>query len=299
MYPITPATSASHALAKIFEDLGGIVHQAEDEIAAVGVALGASFAGNTAITFTSGPGMALKTEFQGLSVMVETPLVIVDVQRGGPSTGLPTKIEQGDLLHSLYATPGDAPKIVMAVGDIEDCFYVLTEAKQIAEKYRTLVIVLTDANLATGQQIFERPDVSSMEPPKPPKLDPVAPGTLPYDWDEDTGLSHRLIRGQPGGMGVVTSLNHDRNGRACYDSVPNQRAHRMRSRKLITFQKTLPTPKIYGPDKGELLPIGWGSTRGAIEEAVDRLHEAGREVASINLRYLNPLPLKLKELFAN
>jgi len=297
MYPITPATSASHALAGIFEELGGIVHQAEDEIAAIGVALGASFAGNTALTITSGPGMALKTEFQGLAVMVETPLVIVDVQRGGPSTGLPTKIEQGDLLHCLFATPGDAPKIVMAAADIEDCFYILTEAKRIAEEYRMLVVVLSDANLATGQQIFKRPEVGHLHPPGPPDRSPVPDGTMPYDWDQETGLSRRIIPGQPGGMGVVTSLNHDRNGKACYDTVRNQRAHRMRSRKLITFQKTLPLPEIYGPSTGELLLIGWGSTRGAIEEAVDRLQEAGMQVASINLKYLNPLPLGLKELF--
>ena len=299
MYPITPATSASHALSGMFESLGGIVHQAEDEIAAIGVALGASFAGNTALTITSGPGMALKTEFQGLAVMVETPLVIIDVQRGGPSTGLPTKIEQGDLLHCLYGTPGDAPKIVMAVGDIEECYYVLSEAKRIAEEYRALVVILSDANLATGQQLFERPDVSRLKPPMPPPLPAVEPGTLAYDWDEETGLSQRLIPGQPGGMGVVTSLNHDRNGRACYDSVRNQRAHRMRSRKLRTFQKTLPLPKIHGPEEGDLLLVSWGSTRGAVDEAVDRLREEGASVASVNLRYLNPLPNGLKELFSN
>ncbi|MEE8424872.1 MAG: 2-oxoacid:acceptor oxidoreductase family protein, partial [Elusimicrobiota bacterium] len=145
MYPITPATSASHALADIFEDFGGFVHQAEDEIAAIGVAVGASYAGKQAITITSGPGMALKTEFQGLAVMTETPLVIVDVQRGGPSTGLPTKIEQGDLLHALFGTPGDAPKVVMAASTIEECYYILATARKIAEEFRMLVIVLSDA----------------------------------------------------------------------------------------------------------------------------------------------------------
>ena len=176
MYPITPATSASHALSDLFEEFGGFVHQAEDEIAAIGVALGASYAGKTALTITSGPGMALKTEFQGLAVMTETPLVIVDVQRGGPSTGLPTKIEQSDLLHALYGAPGDAPKVVMAPSTIEECYYILTVARRIAEEFRMLVIVLSDANLATGQQLFDRPDISQTPEQAPLDLSPVPPG---------------------------------------------------------------------------------------------------------------------------
>ena len=298
MYPITPATSASHVLSEIFEDLGGLVHQAEDEIAAIGVAMGASYAGRTALTITSGPGMALKTEFQGLAVMTETPLVIVDVQRGGPSTGLPTKIEQGDLLHALFGAPGDAPKVVMAASTIEECFYILTLAKRIAEEFRMLVIVLSDANLATGQQLFPRPDLSKLPRHVPLDLSPVPAGTLPYDWDPETGLSRRLIPGQPGGMGVITSLNHDRNGKACYDAERNQRAHKMRSRKLAALQKTLQPPAVHGDDSGDLLLIGWGSTRGAIEEAVDRARAEGLAVSSVNLQFLSPLPPGLKDIFS-
>lgn len=297
MYPITPATSASHVLSEILEEFGGFVHQAEDEIAAIGVALGASYAGKTALTITSGPGMALKTEFQGLAVMTETPLVLVDVQRGGPSTGLPTKIEQGDLLHALYGTPGDAPKVVMAASSIEDCYHIMPIARQIAETFRMLVIVLSDANLATGQQLFERPDSSQVPGRIPLDLSPVAEGTLPYDWDEETGLSQRLIPGQPGGMAVITSLNHDRNGKACYDSERNQRAHDLRSRKLAVLQKALKRPLIQGADVGDLLVVGWGSTRGAIEEAVDRCRARGLAVSSIHLQFLSPLQPGLKELF--
>ena len=298
MYPITPATSASHALSEIFEDFGGFVHQAEDEIAAIGVALGASYAGKTALTITSGPGMALKTEFQGLAVMTETPLVIVDVQRGGPSTGLPTKIEQADLLHALYGAPGDAPKVVIAPSTIEECYYILSVARRIAEEFRMLVIVLSDANLATGQQLFDRPDVS-LTPRRPPlDLRPVPPGALPYAWDPITGLSQRLIPGQPGGMGVTTSLNHDRDGKACYDSERNQRGHAMRSRKLAALQRTLNPPSVHGPAEGELLLVGWGSTRGAIEEAVDTAREEGLAVSSINIQFLSPLPAGLKEVFS-
>lgn len=298
MYPITPATSASHALSEVFEDFGGFVHQAEDEIAAIGVALGASYAGKTALTITSGPGMALKTEFQGLAVMTETPLVIVDVQRGGPSTGLPTKIEQADLLHALYGAPGDAPKVVVAPSTIEECYYILTLARKIAEEFRMLVIVLSDANLATGQQLFDRPDVS-LTPRRPPlDLGPVSADTLPYDWDPTTGLSHRLIPGQPGGMGVTTSLNHDRDGKACYDSERNQRGHAMRSRKLAALQQSLNPPSVHGAPEGDLLLVGWGSTRGAIEEAVDTARDEGLAVSSVNIQFLSPLPPGLREIFS-
>ena len=298
MYPITPATSASHELSDIFEDFGGFVHQAEDEIAAIGVALGASYAGKTALTITSGPGMALKAEFQGLAVMTETPLVIVDVQRGGPSTGLPTKIEQADLLHALYGAPGDAPKVVMAPSTIEECYYILSVARKIAEEFRMLVIVLSDANLATGQQLFDRPDVCETQERPPLDLSPVSPGALPYDWDPTTGLSQRLIPGQPGGMGVTTSLNHDLNGKACYDSESNQRGHAMRSRKLAALQRSLHRPSVYGEPEGDLLLVGWGSTRGAIEEAVDMAREEGYAVSSLNIQFLSPLPPGLHEIFA-
>jgi 2-oxoglutarate ferredoxin oxidoreductase subunit alpha len=298
MYPITPATSASHALSDLFEAFGGFVHQAEDEIAAIGVALGASYAGKTALTITSGPGMALKTEFQGLAVMTETPLVIVDVQRGGPSTGLPTKIEQSDLLHALYGAPGDAPKVVIAPSTIEECYYILTVARRIAEEFRMLVIVLSDANLATGQQLFDRPDISQTPQHAPLDLSPVAPGTLPYDWDPTTGLSQSLIPGQPGGMGVTTSLNHDRDGKACYDSERNQRGHVMRSRKLAALQQTLRPPPVHGAPEGDLLLVGWGSTRGTIEEAVDMAREEGLAVSSLHMQFLSPLPPGLHDIFA-
>ncbi|RLB42725.1 MAG: 2-oxoacid:acceptor oxidoreductase subunit alpha [Deltaproteobacteria bacterium] len=298
MYPITPATSASHALSEIFEDFGGFVHQAEDEIAAIGVAIGASYAGKTALTITSGPGMALKTEFQGLAVMTETPLVIIDVQRGGPSTGLPTKIEQSDLLHAIYGAPGDAPKVVMAPSTIEECFYILSVARKIAEEFRMLVIVLSDANLATGQQVFDRPDVSDTPRRPPLDLSPAPPGALPYDWDPTTGLSQRLIPGQPDGMGVTTTLNHDRDGKACYDAERNQRGHTMRSRKLAALQKTLNAPSVHGAPEGDLLLVGWGSTRGAIEEAVDMARDQGLSVSSLNMQFLSPLPPGLHEIFA-
>ncbi|PIE16346.1 MAG: 2-oxoglutarate oxidoreductase, partial [Proteobacteria bacterium] len=189
MYPITPATSASHYLAAAFHKAGGFVHQAEDEIAAVSFAVGASYAGKTALTITSGPGMALKTEMIGLAVMAEVPLVVVDVQRGGPSTGLPTKVEQGDLLHALFAHPGDAPKIVMAPATIDECFHFMITARKLAEDFRTPVIVLTDANLATGQTSFPYPELSEDLLSPPVDQSPWDPEVAPYQWDPKTGLS--------------------------------------------------------------------------------------------------------------
>ncbi len=298
MYPITPATSASHALSAVFEDFGGIVHQAEDEIAAIGVAIGASYAGKPALTITSGPGMALKTEFQGLAVMTEIPMVIVDVQRGGPSTGLPTKIEQADLLHALFGAPGDAPKIVIAPSTIEECYHVMITARKIAEEFRTLVIVLSDANLATGVQLFNRPEVSNSSLPPPMNTSPVPRGTQPFEWDEKTGLSRRLIPGQPGGTCVTTSLNHSTDGKVVYDSKSNQKGHQMRSRKLATFQQTLKKPTVFGNASGDLLIVGWGSTRGVIEEAVKMTRKEGFSVSALNIQFLNPLPPGLKEIFS-
>jgi 2-oxoglutarate/2-oxoacid ferredoxin oxidoreductase subunit alpha len=289
MYPITPATSVSHYLAEIFERFGGLMHQAEDEIAAAGVAIGASYAGQTAFTITSGPGLALKTEFIGLAVMTETPLVVVDVQRGGPSTGLPTKVEQSDLLTALYGAPGDAPKVVIAPSTMEECFHVMITARRIAEAFRCVVMVLTDANLATGVQPFPRPRLDPAWHARPIDLSAVAEGTRPYDWDPLTGLSRRLIPGQPGGMFTATGLAHDERSKVAYTSDVQQRSSAMRSRKLAVLQSLLQPPTVNGDPEGDLLVVGWGSTRGAIEEAVERAREAGRRVSSLHLTFLSPL----------
>ncbi|MEP6744239.1 MAG: 2-oxoacid:acceptor oxidoreductase family protein, partial [Gemmatimonadota bacterium] len=200
MYPITPATSVSHYLSEVFDRFGGIVHQAEDEIAAVGVAIGASYAGKVAFTVTSGPGLALKTEFLGLAVMTEIPLVVIDVQRGGPSTGLPTKVEQSDLLAALFASPGDSPHVVIAPATIEECFQVMVTARRLAETFRTVVMVLSDTNLASGVTPFPRPQVDAGWQAAPIDLAPVAEGQKPYGWDTTTGLSRRIVPGQAGGM---------------------------------------------------------------------------------------------------
>ncbi len=297
MYPITPATSVSHYLSEVFERFGGVVHQAEDEIAAAGVALGASYAGKVAFTITSGPGFALKTEFLGLAVMTEIPLVVVDVQRGGPSTGLPTKVEQSDLLAALFGQPGDSPHIVIAPATIEECFHVMITARRLAEVFRTVVIVLSDANLATGVTPFPRPSLDLRWQAEPPDLAPVPDGQQPYAWDPDTGLSRRIVPGRRGGMHTVTGLSHDEGSKVAYSAGVHQRGSTMRSRKLAVLQQMLAPPPVYGADRGDLLVVGWGSTKGAIEEAVDRARSEGLRVSALHLRFLSPLESGLKEIF--
>ena len=296
MYPITPATSASHYLSDVFENVGGVVHQAEDEIAACAFAIGASYAGKCAVTITSGPGFALKQETIGLAVMGEIPLVVVNVQRGGPSTGLPTKAEQGDLLFACFGGHGDTPKVVMAAADIEDCFHSMIVARKIAETFNTVVVVLTDANLASAQQPFPRPRFREEWLAPPVDQSVIPEGAKPYDWDATTGLARRFIPGQPNGMHCLTGLAHDRMSRVAYDPDINQEGIRHRSLKLAALQKTLKTPPVFGDDDGDLLVVGWGSTKGAIEEAVGRMRADGHKVSSLHLRFLQPMASGIGEI---
>jgi 2-oxoglutarate ferredoxin oxidoreductase subunit alpha len=298
MYPITPATSVSHYLGRALPAAGGVLHQAEDEIAAIGFAIGSSWAGRTACTVTSGPGLALKTEFLGLASMAEVPLVVIDVQRGGPSTGLPTKVEQGDLLAALYGQPGDTPKVVFAPATIEECFHSVVLARRLAEEFRTPVMILTDANLATGVSSFPRPKLDPAWLAPEPDSTPWPEGLAPFDWDPETGLSLRPIPGQRGGEYVLTGLAHTRRSKVAYDPDSNQTGCDMRSRKLAALERTLVPPVPHGAAEGELLVVGWGSTLGAIEEAVDKLRAEGKSVASLHLRFLSPLEPGLAEIFA-
>ncbi len=289
MYPITPATSASHYLSAVFEKVGCVVHQAEDEIAACTFAIGASYAGKCAVTITSGPGLALKQEAIGLAVMSEIPLVVIDVQRGGPSTGLPTKVEQGDLMSAVFGSHGDAPKVVMAASSIEDCFYSVITARKIAETFNMVVVILSDAALSTAQQPYPRPQFNADWLAPPVDQSTVPEDALPYDWDERTGIMTRFIPGQPNGMHCLTGLAHDRGSHVAYDPEINEEGLLNRSRKLAALQTTLRLAPVFGDDDGDLLLIGWGSTKGAIEEAVTRLRAEGHRVSSLHLKYLQPM----------
>ena len=296
MYPITPATSVSHYLSSVFENVGGIVHQAEDEIAACTFAIGASYAGKCAVTVTSGPGYSLKQEGIGLAVMGEIPLVVINVQRGGPSTGQPTKVEQGDLMTSIFGSHGDAPKVVIAPGTIEECFYSVITARKIAETFNMVVVILSDASLATSQQPFPRPQFSEAWLAPPVDQSEVPEGLKPYDWNPTTGLARRFIPGQPGGMHTLTGLAHDRLSHVAYDAESNESGIRARSLKLAALQKTLKTPTVFGDPSGDLLVIGWGSTKGAIEEAVAAVRADGRKVSSLHLTFLQPMAPGLDEI---
>ena len=296
MYPITPATSVSHYLSSVFEKVGGIVHQAEDEIAACAFAIGASYAGKCAVTVTSGPGYSLKQEGIGLAVMGEIPLVVINVMRGGPSTGQPTKVEQGDLLTTIFGSHGDAPKVVIAPATIEDCFYSVITARKIAETFNMVVAILSDASLGSSQQPFPRPQFSEAWLAPPVDQSEIPQGQKPYDWNEKTGMARRFIPGQPGGVHTLTGLAHDRLSHVAYDPDTNELGIRMRSLKLAALQRTLKTPPVFGADKGDLLVIGWGSTKGAIEEAVQNLRDEGRKVSSLHLTFLQPMAPGIKEI---
>jgi 2-oxoglutarate ferredoxin oxidoreductase subunit alpha len=221
--------------------------------------------------------------------MAEIPLVVVNVQRGGPSTGQPTKAEQGDLMAAIFGSHGDAPKVVLAPATIEDCFYAMITARKIAESFNMVVVVLTDASLSSSQQPFRRPQFNPAWLAPPVDQSAVPAGARPYDWDAITGLARRFVPGQAGGMHTITGLAHDRDSHVAYDPDINQESLRARSLKLAALQKTLTPPEVFGAATGELLVIGWGSTKGAIEEAVAALQAEGHAVSSIHLRFLQPM----------
>ncbi len=300
-YPITPASDLLHELSK-HKNFGVATVQAEDEIAAVGAALGASFGGSLGVTGTSGPGMALKTETIGLAIMTELPMVIVNVQRGGPSTGLPTKTEQSDLLQALYGRNGEAPLPVIAASTPGDCFEAAYEACRIAVKYRTPVVLLSDGYLANGSEPWLIPDPSALldiAPDFAPKRSEDDAPFLPYVRNEDTLARPWARPGTPGLEHRIGGLEkQDRTGNVSYDAANHQLMTDLRAAKTQRIERELGPPVVEGADSGDVLIVGWGSTRGAIEAAGERLRMEGLAVSSTHLRWLNPLPPGLPELFA-
>ncbi len=301
-YPITPASDLLHELSRL-KNFGVMTFQAEDEIAAVGAALGASFGGSLGVCATSGPGLALKAEAIGLAVMTELPMVVVDMQRGGPSTGLPTKTEQSDLLQAMYGRNGEAPLPIVAASTPGDCFFAAYEACRIAVTYMTPVILLADGYLGSGSEPWRLPNLDAL----PAFHVAFATGTnrtvdgeevfLPYVRDAQTlarpwakpgtaGLEHRL-----GGL-----EKQDETGNVSYDPENHERMTMLRAEKVERVARLIPPTAVFGPDSGDLLVIGWGSTKGSIEAAVERARGRGLKVSSVHLRHLNPLPPDLGEI---
>ena len=300
-YPITPATDILHELAKL-RHFGVKTFQAEDEIAGIGSAIGAAFGGALAVTGTSGPGLALKGEALGLAVMLELPLVVVNVQRGGPSTGLPTKTEQSDLFQALYGRNGDSPLPVVAAQSPGDCFYAAFEAARIAIRYRTPVVLLTDGYLGNGSEPWLLPDVSDL-----PTIDPdvlTAPNgpdgqVQAYLRDPETLARPWILPGTPGLAHRVGGLEKDTEGAISYDPANHQTMTDLRAAKVDRVAEMLPEVEVDDPDgDADVLVIGWGSTYGTMRAAVARARESGAKVARLHLRHLNPLPRGLDEAIA-
>ncbi len=299
-YPITPWSDIMELLRRELPKYGGTFVQTEDEIAAISMAIGASYAGRVAVTGSSGPGISLKTEALGWAVMAEMPLVIVDVQRGGPSTGMPTNIEQSDLNIACFGGHGDSPRVVIAPADVEDCFYTAIEAVNIARKYSVPVIILTDQGIATRIEAFSEPDLEKVCQDISADLSPVA-DHKPYDLGTADGVTHHLAPGtriESGRYPIVTGLEHDELGHPTGSPKLHMAMTAKRRKKLQKLGAELPTPKVYGPPEGNVLLVGWGSTQGPIKEAVDRARAAGDSVSALHIKHLNPLPPGLENIFA-
>ena len=299
-YPITPWTDIMELLRRELPKYGGCFIQTEDEIAAISMAIGGSYAGRVAVTGSSGPGISLKTEALGWAIMAEMPLVIIDVQRGGPSTGMPTNIEQSDLNIAVNGGHGDAPRVVIAPANVEDCFYMAIEAVNIARKYSVPVILLTDQGIATRIEAFVQPDLEKVCQSIGPDFTPIA-DHKPYDLSAANGISHHVPPGtkiNSGKYPIVTGLEHDELGHPTGSPKLHMQMTAKRRKKLQALGATLPVPKIYGPSEGNVLLVGWGSTEGPIKEAVDRARAAGDSVSAIHLKHINPLPTGLENIFS-
>jgi len=296
-YPITPASDILIELAK-HKSLGVKVFQAEDEIAAITSALGASFAGALGVTTTSGPGLSLKTEALGLAVMTELPLVIVDVQRAGPSTGMPTKAEQSDLYHALFGRTGEAPIPVIAASSPSNCFYYAYSAAKIAVEHMTPVILLTDGFLGNGSQLFRIPRMADMPAITPPYA-PAGEEYKPYRRNPDTLVRYWAVPGTEGMRHRIGGLEkEDVTGVVTTDPINHQKMVELRRNKVIKIADSLPSQTVYGNNQGKLLVVGWGSTEGVIHATVEELLHEGYSVAHAHFHYLFPLPGNTAEIFA-
>jgi 2-oxoglutarate ferredoxin oxidoreductase subunit alpha len=294
-YPITPASDILHYLAQ-YKQFGVRTFQAEDEIAGITSAIGASFAGNIAVTATSGPGVALKTEALGLAIITELPIVLINVQRGGPSTGLPTKTEQSDLNQAIFGRNGEAPLVVLSAATPSDCFNMAYEACRIALKYMIPVILLTDGYVANGSEPWKLPDLDSLKSIET-RLTTQKDDYAPYKHDKDTLARPWAIPGTPDLEHRIGGLEKwDVSGHVSYDPENHQEMVELRQKKVNIIANDLPVVKPFGDSSGDLLVIGWGGTHGAIRSAVELARNSDQSVSHLHLRYLNPLPKKLGDI---
>jgi 2-oxoglutarate/2-oxoacid ferredoxin oxidoreductase subunit alpha len=294
-YPITPASDILHELSK-YKHFGVLTFQAEDEIAAITSAIGAAYSGSLAITTTSGPGMALKTEALGLAVMTELPLVICDIQRGGPSTGLPTKTEQADLLQAMFGRNSEAPIPVLAPATPGDCFWTAMEASRIALKYMVPVIILSDGYLANGAEPWRIPTVDEI-PEIPVKFATDPEGFFPYKRDPQTLARPWAIPGTPGLEHRIGGIEkQETTGNVNYEPLNHETMVRMRAAKVEAVRQDIPNVMPTGDPEGDLVLVSWGSTYGAVLQAVKSQRAKGRKIGHLHLRHLNPLPGNVGEV---
>lgn len=297
-YPITPWSSIMETLRTELPKYGGVFIQSEDELAAISSAIGFSYAGHIAVTGSSGPGLSLKMEALGYACMAELPLIVINVQRGGPSTGLPTSVEQSDLMQAIYGSHGDSPRVVLAPKDVEDCYYIALEACRIAKEFSTPVIILTDQSLSSRIEAFPEPDISEIKEPEL-NLDTQPAEFRPYPLDSQTNHAPPGTKMAEGKYPVVTGLEHDEWGHPSSNPELHQTMTNRRRNKIKALASSLEKPEIYGEDEGEVLLIGWGSTWGPIREAVDASKENGQKVSSIHLRHIHPMPNGIEEIINN
>jgi 2-oxoglutarate ferredoxin oxidoreductase subunit alpha len=296
-YPITPASDVLHEVSR-YRHFGVKTFQAEDEIAAISAAIGAAFAGSLAVCTTSGPGFVLKQEALGLAVMAELPVVVVDIQRAGPSTGMPTKIEQGDLLLAMHGRNSESPVPVLAPATPGECFGMVLEAFRLAVKYMTPVVLLSDSYLANSSEPWLIPEVDAL-PKAPVRLRSDGTGFLPYARDPETLARPWAVPGTPGLEHRIGGLGkQEKTGNVSYDPRENQRMNELRAEKVARIAAEVPPVELLGPARGELLVVGWGGTYGAITTAVEAARADGLPVSAVHLRHLNPLPANLGEVLA-
>ncbi len=297
-YPITPWSSIMEALRSELPKYGGKFIQVEDELAAISMAIGFSYSGNLAVTGSSGPGISLKMEALGWAVMAEIPVILINVQRGGPSTGLPTSVEQSDLLQAIYGSHGDTPRVVLSPKNVEDCFYVALEAARIAKKYSTPVIILSDQALATRIEAFDEPNLEELVVDPQLNLKTRPSDYLPYSMDKITQHAPPGTIIEGGKYPVVTGLEHDEAGHPSGNPELHMKMTAKRREKLQILANEIDIPEVHGAQEGDILFVGWGSTYGPLREAVLGNTKFAKKLGHLHIRHLHPLPNGLETIFS-